>query len=87
MSMHEGFNRSGLSRFINSVPVGRLLRLVAGAAFLTVGYVYRSHTLGVVSMAWSVVPLTAGVFDLCWVSAILGGPLASSKIRSKYPSA
>jgi hypothetical protein len=81
--LEEVFNRSGFSRFINS-PAGRVFRLVAGAAFLVVGYMYRSHTLGVVSMVWSVLPLSAGAFDLCYISALLGGPISGAKIRDKY---
>jgi hypothetical protein len=79
-SVHDGFNRSGFSRFINSAA-GRVFRLVAGTAFLVVGYLYRHHVFGVVAMAWSVLPLTAGGFDWCYISAALGGPLAGGKIR------
>jgi hypothetical protein len=79
----EAFNRSGFSRFLNS-PAGRIFRLVAGIGFLVVGYVYRGHTLGVLSMVWSIFPLSAGAFDICYVSALLGGPLSGAKIRSKY---
>jgi hypothetical protein len=79
----ESFNRSGFSRFLNS-PAGRIFRLVAGLGFLVVGFVYRGHPLGVVSMIWSVFPLSAGMFDICYISALLGGPLSGAKIRSKY---
>ena len=79
----EAFNRSGFSRFINS-PAGRVFRLVAGTVFLVVGYIYRGHALGVLSMVWSVFPLSAGAFDLCFISALLGGPMSGAKIRSKY---
>jgi hypothetical protein len=79
----EAFNRSGFSRFLNS-PAGRIFRLVAGIGFLVVGYLYRGHTLGVVSMVWGLLPLSAGAFDICYVSALLGGPLSGTKIRSKY---
>jgi len=48
-----------------------------------VGYVYREHSAGLVSMAWSVVPLSAGAFDACYISALLGGPLSGAKIRGK----
>jgi hypothetical protein len=82
-NLGEAFNRSGFSRFINS-PAGRIFRLVAGIGFLVVGYVYRGHTLGVLSMVWSVLPLSAGALDICYVSALLGGPLSGAKIRSKY---
>ena len=83
MSWHEAFNRSGFSKFINSLA-GRVFRLLAGTGFLVVGYVYRDHTLGVLSMAWSVLPLSAGAFDICYFSAVLGGQLSGAKIRSKY---
>jgi hypothetical protein len=82
MSWHKAFNQSGFSKFINS-PAGRIFRFVVGIGFLVVGYLYRDHTLGVLSMVWSVFPLTAGVFDVCYVSAVLGGPLSGAKIRSK----
>jgi hypothetical protein len=81
--LEEAFNRSVFSRFINS-PAGRIFRLVAGTGFLVVGYVYRGHTLGVLSMAWSVFPLSAGAFDICYISALLGGPLSGAKIRDNY---
>ncbi len=80
MRTHEAFNRSALSQFINS-PAGRIFRLVAGTGFLVVGYVYRDHTLGLLSIAWSVLPLSAGAFDLCYISAVLGGPFSGAKIR------
>ena len=79
----EAFNRSGFSRFLNS-PAGRIFRFAAGGGFLVVGYVYRGQALGVASMAWSVLPLSAGAFDICYISALLGGPLSGKKIRSKY---
>jgi hypothetical protein len=81
MSRQEAFNRSGLSKFLNS-PAGRIFRLAAGIAFLVVGFAYRHHTLGVISMVWGLLPLSAGAFDICYISAALGGPIAGSKIRS-----
>jgi hypothetical protein len=81
MSLHDRFNRSGFSRFINSGP-GRVFRLTAGAAFLIVGFLFRHHTLGVLSMVWSVFPLSAGGLDWCYFSAALGGPLSGEKIRT-----
>jgi hypothetical protein len=83
MTWHESFNRSGFSKLINSVA-GRIFRLVAGAGFLVVGYLYRDHRLGELSMAWSALPLSAGAFDLCYISAMLGGPLSGATIRGRY---
>jgi hypothetical protein len=82
-SVERIFNRSGFSRFINS-PAGRIFRLAAGTGFLAVGYVYRNNPLGVASMVWSILPLSAGAFDLCYISALLGGPLSGSRIREKH---
>jgi hypothetical protein len=79
----EAFNRSSFSRFLNS-PAGRIFRVVAGLGFLVVGYVYRGHALGVLSMVWSVFPLSAGALDICYISALLGGPQSGAKIRAKY---
>ena len=80
MSTAQAINRSGFARFINS-PAGRVFRLVVGAGFLVVGYLFRDQTLGVIAMVFSILPLSAGVFDLCYFSAILGGPLSGAKIR------
>ncbi len=80
MSMHESFNHSGFSKFLNSMA-GRIFRFVAGAGFLVVGYLFRDHLLGVLSMVWSIFPLSAGAFDICYISAVLGGPLTGAKIR------
>lgn len=82
MSVAEKFNRSGFARFINS-PSGRILRLVAGVGFLVVGYLFRDNLLGLIAMVWSIIPLSAAIFDLCYVSAILGGPLSGAKIRER----
>ena len=81
-SFEEVFNRSGFSRLINS-PAGRIFRLVAGTGFLVAGYVYREDALGVLSMIWGVLPLSAGAFDICYISALLGGPLSGAKIRAE----
>jgi hypothetical protein len=82
MTLEERFNRGGFSRFINS-RAGVVFRLAAGTAFLVVGFLYRDHTLGIVSMIWSILPLSAGAFDLCFISAILGGPIRGSEIRAR----
>ena len=83
MSMQESFNRSGFSKFLNS-PAGRIFRVAAGAAYLVIGYMYRDHALGKLSMAWGVLPLSAGVFDVCFISAALGGPFSGPEIRREY---
>jgi hypothetical protein len=80
MRLHERFNRSRFSQFINSTP-GRVFRLVAGLGFAALGFANRNHALGLAALGWSVLPLTAGGFDVCYLSAALGGPLSGEKIR------
>ena len=77
------FNQSGFSRFLNR-PAGRIFRLVAGMGFLILGLIFRDTPLGVLSLVWSVFPLSAGAFDICYISAVLGGPLSGKTIRGKY---
>lgn len=83
MAWHENFNRSPFSHFINNAA-GRAFRLAAGVAFLTVGYFFRARPIGVLSMLWSILPITAGGFDFCYISAVLGGPLSGRTIRERY---
>jgi hypothetical protein len=80
-SASESFNRSALSRFLNR-PEGRVFRVAAGLGFLVVGYLYRGHALGVLSMIWGLFPLSAGALDICYISALLGGPLSGARIRA-----
>lgn len=79
-SLENSFNRSGFSKFLNNT-VGRIFRVVVGIGFIMVGYIFRDHVLGIVSIVWGVLPLTAGVFDICYVSLVLGGPISGKKIR------
>lgn len=85
MRLHEAFNRSALSRFLNSAP-GRIFRLAAGTGFLVLGLRFRHDILGQAAMIWSVFPITAGGFDVCYISAALGGPLHGAQIRKAFGS-
>jgi hypothetical protein len=70
------------SKFINGLA-GRIFRLVMGIGFLVAGVLFRDHTLGVISIVWGLFPLSAGIFDICYISAALGGPLSGKKIRAQ----
>jgi len=83
MAWHDTFNRSSFSHFLNSGS-GRVFRLTAGAVFLVAGYLARAHTIGVLAMLWSFFPITAGGFDVCYISAALGGPFSGRTIRERY---
>ena len=79
MSMAQSFAQTGFARFINS-PAGRILRVVAGLGVIGYGYVHRAETTGMALMFVGLVPLAAGTFDWCLVSALLGGPLSGARI-------
>jgi hypothetical protein len=84
LPVHVTFNHSSFSQLINSQG-GRVFRLLAGTAFLVVGFAERTHAAGIAAMIWSVFPLSAGAFDICWISALLGGPWSGAKIRAMAP--
>ena len=85
MDLATRFNRSAFSRWINR-PSGRVFRVVAGAGFLVTGIVTRQHWWGLAALVWSVLPLTEGGGDVCYISKALGGPLSGKEIRQLQAS-
>lgn len=83
MELNVSFNKTGFSKFLNNTN-GRIFRISAGIFFIITGYIYRSSTLGVISMLWGLLPLSAGLFDVCYISALLGGPFSGTEIRRIY---
>jgi hypothetical protein len=79
MSMAQSFGRSAFARFVNS-PTGRVVRVVVGIALILWGYTRLGSSSGVVLIVVGLIPLLAGVFDLCLVSALLGGPISGSRV-------
>jgi len=74
----ESFARTGFARFINS-RTGRVVRLIGGIALMSLGYLLDSTT-GIVLMVAGLVPLAAGAFNWCVISALLGGPLRAERM-------
>jgi hypothetical protein len=64
-----------------SSGVGRLARIVAGVAFIIFGALLGGgwFVLTVVGL----VPLFAGVFDLCIFAPLLGQPLSGTTVRQQ----
>lgn len=75
-----GFASSGFAQFMAS-PAGRVLRVVAGAGMIAGGISMDSNA-GTALAVVGAVPLSAGLFDICWLSPILGGPLKGKDIRA-----
>ena len=84
MSIAESFGRSGFARFMNS-PAGRVLRVAVGIGLIAWGYTGRGSGTGLALMVVGLVPLAAGAFDLCLISALLGGPISGARIRKRTP--
>ena len=82
MSRAERFNASDFSRWVNG-PTGRAFRLGAGVTWLAFGMLFLDRWWGIAAVAWSVFPLSAGLLDICWISAALGGPLQGRTIRAR----
>jgi len=80
MSIAESFGRSGFARFVNG-PAGRIARLVVGIGLIIWGYTQLNTGMGIVLIVIGLVPLAAGGFDLCLISALLGGPISGKKVR------
>lgn len=79
MTSSEKFNNSKFGCFINSAK-GRVFRLFGGIIFLILGIIFFDSTLGKISLIWSFFPLSATIFNICWISFALGGPLSGKKI-------
>ncbi|MEJ2239869.1 MAG: DUF2892 domain-containing protein [Gemmatimonadales bacterium] len=79
MSIAESFGRSSFAKFVNT-PAGRLVRVVVGIALIALGYTSRGSTMGIILMVVGLVPLTAGAFNLCLISALLGGPISGARV-------
>jgi hypothetical protein len=78
-----GFARSGFAQFMSS-PAGRVLRVVAGAGMIAGGVAIHDDSkaggtaLGVAGL----LPLSAGLFDVCYISPLFGGPFSGKAIRA-----
>ena len=84
MSIAESFSRSGFARFVNS-PAGRIARFVVGIGLIVWGYTQLDTAMGFVLIVIGLVPLAAGAFDLCLISALLGGPISGARLRGSKP--
>ena len=62
-------------------PVGRGIRIVAGVAILAWGWTMRPETSGTVLMIVGLVPIAAGVFNVCLIAPIIGAPFSGARAR------
>jgi hypothetical protein len=71
----------GFGKFMAST-LGRAVRVIAGIALIAIG-LSMGNIGGIVLAVVGLVPLIAGIADVCIISALLfGTPLQGAKIRA-----
>lgn len=66
-----------------ATSVGRGLRIVAGVGLIAWGWSMRDQTAGIVLMLAGLVPLGAGVFNVCLIAPLIGAPFSGAKVRAR----
>jgi hypothetical protein len=62
---------------------GRITRVVAGLVLIALGlFVVSNTTVGIVLIVVGLVPLLAGIFDVCVFAPLFGNPFNGKKIRA-----
>lgn len=70
-------------RFMSSTW-GRVLRIVAGAILVVAGWFWIGSIWGIVVSVVGMVPLLAGLLDVCLISALfMGTPLKGDDLRAQ----
>ena len=70
----------GFARFMSSTA-GRIIRIVAGIALIVVGLLFVNGILGIVLAVVGLVPLLAGVANVCVFAPLFGGPFLAKDIN------
>ena len=60
---------------------GRAVRIVAGVALVVVGLVVMGGTGGLILAVVGLVPLLAGLFDVCVFAPLFGLPFLGKQVR------
>jgi hypothetical protein len=71
----------GFAKFMSS-GLGRGIRIVAGLVLIVLGLV-SGGTGGIIVAVVGVVPLVAGVLDVCLFARLFGGPLKGAAARAQ----
>jgi sulfite exporter TauE/SafE len=64
-----------LARFM-ARPIGRILRIIAGVVLIAVGLLVVGDTAGIIVAAIGLLPILAGVFNVCAIAPLIGAPFA-----------
>ncbi len=75
----------GFAQFMSS-GLGRGLRIVGGILLIAVGLAVVGGTSGIVLAVVGLVPLLAGVLDVCLFAPLFGAPLKGTDVRAHAKS-
>ena len=75
----------GFAQFMSS-GLGRGSRIVAGSLLIAVGLAIVGGTGGTVLAVVGLVPLLAGVLDVCLLAPLFGAPLKGADVRARAKS-
>ncbi len=62
---------------------GRIIRVLAGVALVVWGLLGLSGTAGIIVAVIGLVPLLAGLFDVCVFAPLFGNPFKGPEIRGE----
>lgn len=62
---------------------GRIIRVVVGIALVAWGLLGLSGTAGIIIAVIGLVPLLAGIFDVCVFAPLFGNPFKGKEIRGE----
>jgi hypothetical protein len=65
---------------------GRIIRVLAGIALVAWGLLGLSGTAGIIVAVIGLVPLLAGLFDVCVFAPLFGNPFKGPEIRGETSS-
>ncbi len=72
----------GLVKFMASMN-GRIARIVVGLVLILLGLFATTGTTQIILVIVGLIPLAAGIFDVCLFAALAGMPLKGSDIRRR----
>ncbi len=75
-----GFATSAFGQFMAS-GTGRTVRVIAGIVLVVLG-IWLWGGWGIALVVIGLVPLMAGLLDVCVFSALFGGPFSGERIRA-----
>jgi Inner membrane protein YgaP-like, transmembrane domain len=61
---------------------GRIVRIVVGAVLVVLGFFINPTWLGIVLVVVGLIPLLAGIFDVCVFAPLFGKPFNGKKLRA-----